>query len=499
MTRRWLAAALLPLLLVAQSVAGTAAAGHAAAATAAPAGTLESFTYEGDWGTNPYLVYTPASYLRSPDRPAPVVVMIHGCNTTATEQARASAWHRVAERERFLVVYPDNTNEVDGANGSLGTHPAQCWRWYDPASNQRGSGDPSQLAGLTREVINGWNVDAERVYAVGMSSGAMMTSILGATYPDVYAAIGVVAGCAYLATGCPGQELHSQVESPEAQARAARQAMGTHARVVPMIELHGDQDTTVPPPEGGNAVRQWLMTNNLVLSGQPAGPLPLSPGSTVVGATDGGYGYEVDRYADARGCVVSEHWRIHEMGHFWPGGSPDPAWAEWTDWRAPSGAEATWAFLSRHELAPVPDCRAPEGRHWVSTWYGAPHDSTATADDQSYRILVNTATGGSRVRVRFSNAYGRDPLTLRSATLSLPVAGIQGPAVQEATIAPVTFAGAREVVVPPRRRGALRPGGLPTARGRERGGELPRRRCSRAGDDTPAGTHLLVDHTARRG
>ncbi len=72
-------------------------------------GTLQRFTYSSPWGDNPCLVYTPGNYYQSMHRPAPVVVMVHGCNTTAMEQARASAWQALAERERFVVVYPDNT------------------------------------------------------------------------------------------------------------------------------------------------------------------------------------------------------------------------------------------------------------------------------------------------------------------------------------------------------------------------------------------------------
>lgn len=448
MSRRRLAVAVGGLVAVTCLSPVSAGPAQSVAAPSEKRGTLEEHVYEGAFGTNPYLVYTPASYLRSPQRPVPVVVMIHGCNTFADEQAAASAWHEIAERERFLVVYPDNTNEAADVDRWAGTHPGQCWRWYDATSNRRGSGDPAQLAGLTREVTDRWNVDKRRVYAVGMSSGAMMTSILGATYPDLYAAIGVVAGCAYLATVCLGQEVHGQVESPELQARAAHAAMGEHARVVPMIEMHGDRDTTIPPAEGLNAVRQWLMTNNRVLSGDSRGPLSLAPASTVTATTNGGYDYEVDRYMDGDGCPVSEHWRIPAMGHFWPGGTPDPAWSGWTDWRAPSGAEATWAFLSRFDLSATPDCRTREGRHWVSTWYAAPHDSTTSAHDQSYRMLVNTALGGDRVRVRFSNAYGRSPLVLRSANLALPLAGVQGPGVRADTMTPLTFGGAREVVVP---------------------------------------------------
>jgi poly(hydroxyalkanoate) depolymerase family esterase len=101
--------------------------------------------------------------------------MTHGCNTTALEQARANLHHPVAERERFVVLYPDF---------AANTHPARCWRWTDPASQQRDSGDPATIAAETRAVMQRSNIDPQRVYAMGMSSGAFMTSILGATYPD---------------------------------------------------------------------------------------------------------------------------------------------------------------------------------------------------------------------------------------------------------------------------------------------------------------------------
>lgn len=337
-------------------VGGQFAVGLPAVADEGDPGTLQRFTYTSVRGTNPYLVYTPRSYhQRRPGTPAPLVVMVHGCNTTAQEQARASLFHALAERERFVVVYPDNTNEVAMLTGEeserpsrwVGSHPAQCWRFYDPADNVRDSGDVAQVAGITREVMANWRVDPERVYVAGMSSGAMLTSALGATYPDLFAAIGVVAGCAYAAPGCVGNDVHSEVASPELQARAAHAAMGEHARVVPVIEMHGDQDTTVYPAEGLGAVRQWVMTNNLVLSGEVAGPIGFEPRSTRDGREASGYTWSRDAYTDQRGCLVAEHWRIHEMAHFWPGGSDDPQWAEWTDWRAPSGAEATWNFFSR--------------------------------------------------------------------------------------------------------------------------------------------------------
>lgn len=87
-------------------------------------------------------------------------------------------------------------------------------------------------------------------------------------------------------------------------------------------------------------------------------------------------------------------------------------------------------------------------RHWVSTWYGAPHDSTSTSDDQSYRMIVHTALDGTAARVRLSNAYGRQSVTFRSVHIAIPLSGVQAPAVDANSVAPLTFGGRDEVVVP---------------------------------------------------
>jgi poly(hydroxyalkanoate) depolymerase family esterase len=306
-------------------------------------------------GSYEYWTYTPRRY--RPSKPAPLVVVVHGCNTTAVEQIRANDAERLAEREGFVLMYPDFRNELDpepdsgeSTNDSLvGTHPARCWRaMYDAVGDtQRGLGDPAAIANMTKAVMTQVRIDPNRVYVVGMSSGAMMTSVLGATYPDLYAAIGVVAGCAYLdAPSCLARST-TDPDLAVAQAHAAVTQMGAAARVVPVVDLHGDADDTVPYASSATVIRQWLMTDNLVRAGAPDGPFPLHPTSRVTRKWAGGRAYTVDSYRDRGGCLVGQHVRVHGMGHFWPGGSQDRRWYEWEDPKAPSGAELTWAFFRR--------------------------------------------------------------------------------------------------------------------------------------------------------
>jgi poly(3-hydroxybutyrate) depolymerase len=42
---------------------------------------------------------------------------------------------------------------------------------------------------------------------------------------------------------------------------------------------------------------------------------------------------------------------VHGMGHFWPGGSPDPRWYEYEDPSAPNGGQLVWDFFSRYRLS----------------------------------------------------------------------------------------------------------------------------------------------------
>ena len=138
-----------------------------------------------------YLLYTPTSYV--PGRAAPLLVMVHGCQTTAEQQMKANLYNPIAEREGFVVLYPD----VD-AIGRAQPGPAnQCWKFPYPPSWTRDNSDAAAIADMTRAVMAKLAIDPERVYLVGMSAGGFMTSIEAAAYPDLFAAVGISAAGAY--------------------------------------------------------------------------------------------------------------------------------------------------------------------------------------------------------------------------------------------------------------------------------------------------------------
>ena len=316
------------------------------------AGSLEHVYLPGEGHDYHYYLYTPAGYTGA--EPLPLQLVIHGANTVALEQVMANGHHAVADREGFMVLYPDFVNEADpdpdGGESTpeslIGSHPGRLWDSNDVHSRATNTGDAAAVVRMVDLVAEARNLDRDRVYVSGMSSGGMMTTLLMGLYPDVFAAGGIVAGCGFTIAACGGQ---AELAEPLAQAAVA--AMGEHARPVPFVQLQGQQDTTISPAAAELTRRSWLMAGNLAAGGTAtSGPYPLSPTSTTDGGVEGGHTYTVESYADVDGCPFAEIWKIHEMAHYWPGGTDDPTWAEWTDHRAPNGAEVTWAFFSQFSL-----------------------------------------------------------------------------------------------------------------------------------------------------
>ena len=289
-----------------------------------------------------YKVYIPGSW--RPGSAVPLMVVLHGCSETANAVAAAANYRPLADRHRFIVLYP-------GVNATDETQ-YDCWRAiWDPRSEGRGRGDAAAIAAMTRRVIAAWRIDRSRVYAIGISAGAFETAVLGATYPDLYAAIGIHSGAAYMG-GAPG--CLAEGESPASMntlARAARRAMGVWSHVMPVIVFHGDRDGSVPYACGRQAVEQWLRTDDLILEHEGRPPLPAAPTSVSHAMVRGAHGYTVDSYSDPAGCRVVQFWTISGMGHFWSGGSASWSSARYSDPRGPSAAAASWAFFSRWRLS----------------------------------------------------------------------------------------------------------------------------------------------------
>ena len=254
-------------------------------------------------GTRRYHLYVPA---RAASGPRPLVVMLHGCQQNAGDFAAGTAMNRLAEEHGCLVLYPDQER---GANSS------NCWNWFDAAHQRREQGEPSLIAGMTRDVLREHGADPGRVYVAGLSAGGAMAAVLGAAYPELYAAVGVHSG---LPVGA-ARDLMSGLNAMKGKHLAG--AGRTLRRRVPLIVFHGDQDAVVHPSNGEVLIRQFLGDG------------------TVREIEERERGHTRTTALDDDGRVVAEHWIVHGAGHAWAGG--DPA-GSYTD---PSGPNASAEML----------------------------------------------------------------------------------------------------------------------------------------------------------
>lgn len=306
------------------------------------AGQVTSGTVVSGGSEYPYLLYTPGSYRER--RPAPLVVVVHGCQTTAEQQMRSSAFNQLADQERFVVLYPD----VDAIGRALPGPANQCWKFpYPPAWNRDGS-DAGAIADMTRAVMADRTVDPEQVYIVGMSAGGLMAAIEAAAYPDLYAAVGIIAAGGYVDWPCFTTGVGIPVEL---SAQLAHAQMGERARVVPRFVLGGTADTAFPPTCVTKALEQGMRTNNLVLDGRQDGPIALTPTAVRDEQVPDGYAYTVSSYTDPGGCLVGEQWMVEGLPHSWPGGTSVPEDQYNNDTKAPDGAEAAWEFFRHHRMS----------------------------------------------------------------------------------------------------------------------------------------------------
>ncbi|WP_243444682.1 extracellular catalytic domain type 1 short-chain-length polyhydroxyalkanoate depolymerase [Sphingosinicella humi] len=110
---------------------------------------------------------------------APLLVVLHGCTQSARSYDRGAGWSRLADRHGFALLYPEQKRE---------NNPNLCFNWYQRGDTTRGSGEAASIAGMIEAMKSRFPIDGERVFVTGLSAGGAMTSVMLATYPELFAA-----------------------------------------------------------------------------------------------------------------------------------------------------------------------------------------------------------------------------------------------------------------------------------------------------------------------
>jgi poly(hydroxyalkanoate) depolymerase family esterase len=289
-----------------------------------PPGRFDAFSYTNAAGTRSYRLYVPAS---GAGQALSLVVMLHGGTQDAVTFAAATGMNDLAEREKFLVAYPEQPRSANAG---------RYWNWFAPGHQRRDAGEPSLIAGITAQVTSRYGADAARVYVAGFSAGGAMAAVMAAVYPDLYAAVGVHSGLAYAAAADLASALQAMRQGPPHAARPP-------ARPLPLIVFHGDQDATVAPANAAGLIGRVLAAAS---PDRDPGALP----PTVTGGqVPGGHTYTRTCYQDPAGAALAECWIIHQGGHAWSGGVPH---GSYTDARGPDASAQFIRFFGEHPAIP---------------------------------------------------------------------------------------------------------------------------------------------------
>jgi len=281
-------------------------------------------TFSNQAGSRPYKLYVPSGYH---GQPVPLIVMLHGCTQSPDDFAAGTRMNAAAEEHTCLVAYPGQTSSAN---------MQKCWNWFSAADQQRDAGEPSLIAGITREVMRHYAIEPRCVYIAGLSAGGAAAAIMGDAYPDLYAAIGVHSGLACgAARDLPSAFAAMQGNGGPVPRRARTGPAGSEPRVVPAIVFHGDKDTTCNPRNADFVVAQ---------SGQGASLRR----RVEKGQVAGGLAYSRMLHVNASGETVVEQWVIHGAGHAWSGGSPAGSYT------LPWGPDATGEMVRFFLEHPLP-------------------------------------------------------------------------------------------------------------------------------------------------
>jgi poly(hydroxyalkanoate) depolymerase family esterase len=274
--------------------------------------------YQNAAGQRAYKLYVPSSYT---GQSLPLIVMLHGCNQTPDDFAAGTQMHALGEEQSCFVLYPAQSNT---ANHS------RCWNWFRREDQVRDRGEPSMIAGMTREIVDRYGIDSRKVYVAGLSAGGAMAAVMGVAYPDLYAAVGVHSGLACGSAHDLPSALAAMKGMPVSNGRPSVVAGASPS--IPTIVFHGDHDKTVHPRNGAEVI-----SKSAHREGDHGGQV-----STERGRAPDGHCYTRTVHRDAAGRVVLEHWLVHGGGHAWFGGSRA---GSYSDPRGPNAAAEMLRFF----------------------------------------------------------------------------------------------------------------------------------------------------------
>ena len=256
-----------------------------------------------NFGSNPGAL---RMFTFAPDnlQPAPgLVVVLHGCGQTAAAYDLGAGWSTLAKHYGFALLMPQQ-QPFNNANG--------CFNWFNREDTARDSGEACSIRQMIARAVDDIGIDRERIFVTGLSAGGAMTSVMLATYPEIFAGGAVIAGLPFGVASNMREALSGMFQSPSRPASELGdlvRSASNHKGPWPKLSVwHGSADRTVNPANANEIVKQWLDVHQL-----PAAPM--SEGTV--------NGYPRQVWWNAEGETIIESYTITDMAHGTPLGIGD--------------------------------------------------------------------------------------------------------------------------------------------------------------------------------
>lgn len=279
---------------------------------------------KGDWitgmalattGARRYHLFKPAGV--KPTEKLPLLVMLHGCGQDAHTFATSTRMNRVATRERFLVLYPEQDRRAN---------PQGCWNWFGTRT-QLAFGEAAILMAAVQQVSLLYPVDPERIAIAGLSAGASMAALMVTRYPECFKAIA-------MHSGVPPGTAESSVSALAAmRGRVPATALRSDQAWPPLLVIHGQDDGIVAASNGHAAAKLWA---------EAAGPHQEKSRRLSRGKR---HPMTVTDFKVRGGRTVATLCAIDGLAHAWSGGH---ARQPFSDAQGPDASRMIWAFAARH-------------------------------------------------------------------------------------------------------------------------------------------------------
>jgi poly(hydroxyalkanoate) depolymerase family esterase len=256
-----------------------------------------------DFGSNPGAL---RMFSFAPDnlQPAPgLVVVLHGCGQTAAAYDLGAGWSTLAKHYGFALLMPQQ-QPFNNANG--------CFNWFNPDDTARERGEACSIRQMIARAIADIGIDRDRIFVTGLSAGGAMTSVMLATYPEIFAGGAIIAGLPFGVASNVREALSGMLQSPPRPAAELGDLVrnaSNHKGPWPKLSVwHGSADRTVHPANADEIVKQWLDVHQL-----PSAPMS-------EGEVDG---YPRQVWWNADGETIVESYTITDMAHGTPLGIGD--------------------------------------------------------------------------------------------------------------------------------------------------------------------------------